>query len=147
MILSGLGCTLLHNFWCRVAETFLCCKWITCNMQMVHSIIGFVWYLYTNQTYCAHLEISVSLQLEAVLFVFPSMNTETLDCLENLFDVRGLWMCRLGRHAFTLVLQSCYQLCFVFARGDIVPCFCGLELQSFLYKGFLWALEQEVEIM
>lgn len=38
--------------------------------------------------------------------------------------------CVLCRHAFTLVLQSCYQLCFVFARGDLLPCFCGLELQS-----------------
>lgn len=59
-------------------------------MRMGHSSIDFVLHLYTNQTYCAHLEISIFPQLETVLFVFFSVNTETLDCLENLFDVRGL---------------------------------------------------------
>lgn len=128
----GQKCTLLGNLWCCLASTFLYCKWISCNMQMVHSIIGFSTASVHKNTYRVPIWKYPSFpQLETVLFVFFSMNTETLDCLENPFDVRGLWMCRLGRHAFTLVLQSCYQLCFVFARGDMVPCFCGLELQSF----------------
>lgn len=59
-------------------------------MQMAHSIMVFVLHLYTNQAYCALLEVSISPQLETVPFVFFSMITETLDCLENLFDVRGL---------------------------------------------------------
>lgn len=61
---------------------------------MVHSIIDSQSHLYTGKkkkkTHCAHLEISIFSQLETVLFVFFSMNTETLDCLENLFDVCGL---------------------------------------------------------
>lgn len=107
---------------------------VTC--KLVHFVMDFLLHLYTKNTFCVNLETSILPQLETVLFVFFSTNTETLDCLENPFDVCGLWMCRLGRHAFTLVLQSCYQLCFVFARGDMVPCFCGLELQSFLSNGF-----------
>lgn len=49
-------------------------------MQMVHMIIASP----------LHLEISIFSQQESVLFVFFSMNTETLDCLENPFDVCGL---------------------------------------------------------
>lgn len=59
---------------------------------MAHPIIDFQLHLYTKKkkTSCAHLEISIFPQLETVLFVFFSMNTETLDCLENPFDVCGL---------------------------------------------------------
>lgn len=107
------------------------------NRQMAHLIIDSVSCSCTQTAYRVHWLTSIFPQLRAPLFALPPPpphNTETLDCLENLFDVHGLWMCRLGRHAFTLVLQSCYQHCFVFARGDLVPCFCGLELQSFLYN-------------
>lgn len=53
---------------------------MTCNMQVARSVLASL----------LHLEISILSQLETVLFVFFSMNTETLDCLENPFDVCGL---------------------------------------------------------
>lgn len=59
-------------------------------MQMVDLIIDSVLHLYTNNILCPLVITSIFPQLETVPFVFPSMNTETLDCLENLFDVHGL---------------------------------------------------------
>lgn len=53
-------------------------------MQMVYSIIDCpLASVHKRKSYCAHLEISIFPQLEKVLFVFFSTNTETLDLKKN----------------------------------------------------------------
>lgn len=58
------------------------------------------------------------------------------ECVD-LADMLSLWCCNP-------VTNSVF---FVFACGDMVPCFCGLESQSFPSKGLLWAVEQEVVML
>lgn len=94
----------LCNFWCCFAKTFLCCKWITCYMQMVHLVIDSVLHLYTNNILCPLVNINLSSARNSTV-CFPQyehwnpwlpgktcLMFMVFECVD-LADMLSLWCC------------------------------------------------------